>query len=318
MTQRGKRTAAVRHDRAAPRQQHVAARQVRPLRHPDRLLYEDLLRRALLEDLGGAGDLTTDAMVAEEARARASFIARRAGRIAGLRVALDTLRLLDAALGAEIEHGDGSDVAAGAVLARISGSARAILTGERVALNLLGRLSGIATATRDLTRAIEPHRARIADTRKTTPGLRLLEKYAVRVGGGANHRFGLDDAILIKDNHVAIAGGVREAIERARAAASHTTKIEVEVDSLEQLEQALALGADLVLLDNFAIDQLAEAVRRAAGRAVLEASGGITAATAAAVAATGVDLLSVGWLTHSAPALDVALDFEPRPSRATS
>ena len=151
------------------------------------------------------------------------------------------------------------------MLARVAGSARALLTGERVALNLLGRLSGIATATRDLTRAIAPHRARIADTRKTTPGLRLLEKYAVRVGGGANHRFGLDDAILIKDNHVAFAGGVRPAIERARAAAGHTTKIEVEVDSLEQLEQALALGADLVLLDNFSIDELAEAVRRTAG-----------------------------------------------------
>jgi nicotinate-nucleotide pyrophosphorylase (carboxylating) len=179
-----------------------------------------------------------------------------------------------------------------------------------VALNLLGRLSGIATASRDLTRAIEPHRARIADTRKTTPGLRLLEKYAVRVGGGANHRFGLDDAILIKDNHVAFAGGVRAAIERARAAAGHTIKIEVEVDSLTQLEEALALGADLILLDNFSTEEMAQAVRRTRGRAVLEASGGITAATAAAIAATGVDLLSLGWLTHSAPALDVALDIE--------
>jgi nicotinate-nucleotide pyrophosphorylase (carboxylating) len=318
MTQRGKKIAAARHDRAAVRQKPAAARQGGSLRHPDRLLYEDLLRRALLEDLGGAGDLTTDAIVEETARARASFIARRAGRIAGLRVALDTLRLLDATLEAEIANGDGADVEAGAVLARIEGAARSILTGERVALNLLGRLSGIATATRDLTRVIAPHRARIADTRKTTPGLRLLEKYAVRVGGGANHRFGLDDAILIKDNHVAIAGGVRRAIERARAAAGHTTKIEVEVDSLEQLEQALALGADLVLLDNFTIDQLTEAVRRTAGRAVLEASGGISAASAAAIAATGVDLLSVGWLTHSAPALDVALDFEARRSRATS
>jgi nicotinate-nucleotide pyrophosphorylase (carboxylating) len=280
------------------------------LRHPQRLLYEDLLRRALLEDLGGAGDLTTEAIVGEQERAAAGIVARRAGRIAGLRVALDTLRLLDPALEASVEHDDGADVEAGAVLARIEGRARAILTGERVALNLLGRLSGIATATRDLTRAIAPHRARVADTRKTTPGLRLLEKYAVRVGGGANHRFGLDDAILIKDNHVAFASGLGPAVERARAAAGHTVKIELEVDSLEQLDQALALGVDLVLLDNFSIPDLAEAVRRTAGRAVLEASGGITASTAPAVAATGVDLLSVGWLTHSAPALDVALDFE--------
>jgi nicotinate-nucleotide pyrophosphorylase (carboxylating) len=317
MTRRGSEDAAVRHELAAARQKPAATRQsargaraARPPRHPHRLLYEDLLRRALLEDLGGAGDLTTDAIVADEARAGACFVARRGGRIAGLRVALDTLRLLDPALVAGVTCGDGADVESGAVLARVEGAARALLTAERVALNLLGHLSGIATATRDLARAIAPHPARIADTRKTTPGLRLLEKYAVRVGGGANHRFGLDDAILIKDNHVAIAGGVRPAIERARAAAGHTVKIEVEVDSLEQLEQALSLGADCVLLDNFSTGELAEAVRRTAGRAVLEASGGITAATAAAIAATGVDLLSVGWLTHSAPALDVALDFE--------
>ena len=302
MTRRGDGDAAARQNAAAP------------LRHPERLLYEDLLRRALLEDLGGAGDLTTDAIVDDGIRARARFVARRAGRIAGLRIALDTLRLLDSALEAEVVHGDGDDVEAGSVLARVEGVARALLTGERVALNLLGRLSGIATATRDLARTTAPHRARIADTRKTTPGLRLLEKYAVRVGGGANHRFGLDDAILIKDNHVAIAGGVGPAIERARAAAGHTVKIEVEVDSLDQLDRALSLGADLVLLDNFSIEEMREAVRRAAGRAVLEASGGITAATAAATAATGVDLLSVGWLTHSAPALDVALDFERNPA----
>jgi nicotinate-nucleotide pyrophosphorylase (carboxylating) len=303
-------SAAARQKSAALPQPAPATRPQRPPRHPDRLLYEDLLRRALLEDLGGAGDLTTDAIVDDVAQARARFVARRPGRIAGLLIALDTLRLLDPALEAEVTHGDGADVGAGAVLARVEGAARALLTAERVALNLLGRLSGIATATRDLARTIAPHPARIADTRKTTPGMRLLEKYAVRVGGGANHRFGLDDAILIKDNHVAIAGGVAPAIERARAAAGHTVRIEVEVDSLEQLEQALALGADLVLLDNFSIDDLAEAVRRTAGRAVLEASGGITAATAASIAATGVDLLSVGWLTHSAPALDVALDFE--------
>ncbi|HVR30184.1 MAG TPA: carboxylating nicotinate-nucleotide diphosphorylase [Thermoanaerobaculia bacterium] len=280
------------------------------LRHPARLLYEELLRRALLEDLGGAGDLTTDAIVPVGARATAFVVARRSGRVAGLRIAIDALRLLDPSLDARVHHDDGADVDAGARVALVSGSARAVLTGERVALNFLGRLSGIATATRDLVRAIEPHRARIADTRKTTPGLRALEKYAVRVGGGANHRFGLDDAILIKDNHVAFAGGIRSAVERARAAAGHTVKIEVEVDSLAQLDQALALGVDLVLLDNFSIPDLTEAVRRTAGRAVLEASGGITPETAPRIAATGVDLLSAGWITHSAPALDVALDFE--------
>jgi nicotinate-nucleotide pyrophosphorylase (carboxylating) len=282
---------------------------VTDLRHPERFLYEDLLRRALREDLGGAGDLTTDAVVDRDARAAARFVARGAGRIAGLRIALDALRLLDPALEARVDHDDGADVGPATLLAAVEGSARALLTGERVALNFLGRLSGIATATRALARAVEPHRARIADTRKTTPGLRLLEKYAVRVGGGANHRFGLDDAILIKDNHGAFAGGVRPAVERARAAAGHTVKIELEVDSLEQLDLALELGVDLVLLDNFSIADLGEAVRRTAGRARLEASGGITLASAAAVAATGVDLLSVGWLTHSAPALDVALDF---------
>jgi nicotinate-nucleotide pyrophosphorylase (carboxylating) len=288
---------------------------VNDLRHPPRLLYEPLLRRALEEDLGGAGDLTTDAVVGEDASAAAVFVARRAGRIAGLHVAIDTLRLLDPALAAGVAHDDGADVEAGARLARVEGRARALLSGERVALNFLGRLSGIATAARDVARAVAPHRARVADTRKTTPGLRLLEKYAVRAGGGANHRFGLDDAILIKDNHVAFAGGLRPAVERARSAAGHTVKIEVEVDSLALLDQALALGADLVLLDNFSLDDLREAVRRTAGRAVLEASGGITAANAAAVAATGVDLLSMGSLTHSAPALDVALDFEARSTR---
>ena len=319
MTQRGKATAAARQKSAAVRQGRAAARQAAggmragapgALRHPNRLLYEDLIRRALLEDLGGAGDLTTDAIVPEESKAAAQFVARRAGRIAGLRVALDVLRLLDPELESSVQTGDGKDAEAGAVLARVSGSARALLTGERVALNLLGRLCGVATATRDLTRLIAAHQARVADTRKTTPGLRVLEKYAVRVGGGANHRFGLDDAILIKDNHVAFAGGVRPAIERARAAAGHTVKIEVEVDSLAQLDEALALGADLILLDNFSTDEMRAAVRRTAGRAVLEASGGINHDSAPAIAATGVDLLSVGWLTHSAPALDVALDFE--------
>ncbi len=275
------------------------------------LLYEDLVRRALAEDLGRAGDLTSDAVVPAAARAEAVLVARAAGRIAGLPMALAAFRLLDPSL-AIVEHAaDGQDVAAGAVLATVRGAARSILSAERTALNLLGRLCGIATATRDLAAAAAPHGARVVCTRKTTPGLRALEKYAVRAGGGANHRFGLDDAVLIKDNHRALAGGLRQAVERARRGAGHMVKIEVEVDSLAELDEALALGVDVVLLDNMRLDVLAEAVRRARGRALTEASGGIQPGSVAAIAATGVDLLSVGWLTHSAPALDVALDVLP-------
>jgi nicotinate-nucleotide pyrophosphorylase (carboxylating) len=293
------------------------------------LLYEDLVRRALAEDLGRAGDLTSDAVVPAEARAEAVLVARAPGRLAGLPVALAAFRLLDPSVELAAHAADGEDVAAGAVLATVRGSARSILSAERTALNLLGRLCGIATATRDLVAAVAAvapaaaaataagaatattHGARVVCTRKTTPGLRALEKYAVRAGGGANHRFGLDDAVLIKDNHRVLAGGLRPAVERARRAAGHLVKIEVEVDSLAELDEALALGVDVVLLDNMPLDVLAEAVRRARGRALTEASGGIRPATAAAIAATGVDLLSVGWLTHSAPALDVALDVLP-------
>ena len=293
------------------------------------LLYEDLVRRALAEDLGRAGDLTSDAVVPAETRAEAVLVARAPGRLAGLPVALAAFRLLDPSLTLAAHAADGDDVAAGAVLATVRGAARSILSAERTALNLLGHLSGIATATRDLVAAVAQvtqaataptatsttsttsHGARVVCTRKTTPGLRALEKYAVRAGGGANHRFGLDDAVLIKDNHRVLAGGLRPAVERARRGAGHMVKIEVEVDSLAELEEALALGVDVVLLDNMPLDVLAEAVRRARGRALTEASGGIRPATAAAIAATGVDLLSVGWLTHSAPALDVALDVLP-------
>jgi nicotinate-nucleotide pyrophosphorylase (carboxylating) len=275
------------------------------------LLYEDLVRRALAEDLGRAGDLTSDAVLPADLQAEAALVARAPGRLAGLPVALAAFRLLDPALAVEALAADGDDVEAGAVLARVRGAARAILSAERTALNLLGRLCGIATATRDLAAAVAPHGARVVCTRKTTPGLRALEKYAVRAGGGANHRFGLDDAVLIKDNHRALAGGLRAAVERARRGVGHMVKIEVEVDDLEELDEALALGVDVVLLDNMPIPTLTEAVRRASGRAVTEASGGIQPATAAAIAATGVDFLSVGWLTHSAPALDVALDILP-------
>ncbi len=272
------------------------------------LLYEPLVRRALEEDLGRAGDLTSDSVLLSHQTAAASVVARAAGRLAGLPVALSAFRLLDPAVEIETHAADGEDVEAGAVLATIRGWARAILSAERTALNLLGRLCGIATVTRQMVRLVEPYGARIVDTRKTTPGLRALEKYAVRCGGGHNHRFGLDDAVLIKDNHIALAGSLRTAVERARRAVGHLVKIEVEVDSLAQLHEALDLGVDVVLLDNMSLETLREAVALAKGRAITESSGGITPKTAAEIAATGVDLLSVGWLTHSAPALDVALD----------
>ena len=279
---------------------------------PPPLVYEPIVRRALEEDLGRAGDLTTDAIVPAGALARARIVARAAGRVAGLEIAASAFRLLDPAVEVAVEVPDGADVDAGASLAVVAGSARAVLTGERVALNLLGRLCGIATATREVVRAVERAnpRCRVVDTRKTTPGLRALEKYAVRAGGGANHRFGLDDAVLVKDNHLALAGGVAAAVERVRARAGHLVRVEVEVDTLEQLDEALAAGVDAVLLDNMAPATLREAVRRTAGRSVLEASGGITPETAPEIAATGVDLLSIGWLTHSVPSLDVALEID--------
>lgn len=274
------------------------------------LLYESLVRRALEEDLGRAGDLTSDAILPPDLRAEALVVARSEGRIAGLDASLAAFRLLDPGLEIEIALADGEDAAAGATLAVVRGAARSILSAERTALNLLGRLCGIATLTRDLVAVVAPHGAHVVCTRKTTPGLRALEKYAVRAGGGGNHRFGLDDAVLIKDNHVALAGGLRTAVERARGGVGHLVKIEVEVDSLDQLREALELEVDAVLLDNMTLDQLREAVGLAKGRALTEASGGIRPDTAAAIAATGVDLLSVGWLTHSVKALDVALDVE--------
>ena len=272
------------------------------------LLYEPLVRRALEEDLGRAGDLTSDAVLPPDLIATASVVVRAAGRLAGLQVTLCAFRLLDPSAEIEALAADGEDVEAGAVLATVQGHARTILSAERTALNFLGRLCGIATATRDMARLVEPHGARIVCTRKTTPGLRALEKYAVRCGGGHNHRFGLDDAVLIKDNHISLAGGLKTAVERARRAVGHLVKIEVEVDSLDQLREALDLEVDVVLLDNMSLATLREAVALAKGRAITEASGGINPQTAAEIAATGVALLSVGWLTHSAPSLDVALD----------
>jgi nicotinate-nucleotide pyrophosphorylase (carboxylating) len=274
------------------------------------LLYEDVVRRALLEDLGRRGDVTTDAIVPEDLAGQAAIVARASGRVAGLDPALLAFRLLDPQCRLAVRLADGADAAAGDVIARVTGSARALLTGERTALNLLGRLSGIATATRDVVARLEGLPTRVVCTRKTTPGLRALEKHAVRVGGGSSHRYGLDDAVLVKDNHVALAGGIAEAVRRARAEAGHMLKVEVEVDTLDQLDEALAIGVDAVLLDNMDLPTLAEAVRRSRGRAVTEASGGIRPDNVRAVAETGVDLVSLGWLTHSAPSLDVALDVE--------
>jgi len=276
-----------------------------------RIMLEPLVRAALLEDLGRAGDITTDAIVPADHRASVVLASRQQGVVAGLDLAALAFSLIEPAIEMKVEKPDGSRLMAGDVIATLSGPARGLLTGERVALNFLSHLSGIATATSGIVDAVAGHRARIVCTRKTTPGLRALEKYAVRCGGGSNHRFGLDDAVLIKDNHIAISGGVRPAIERARANVGHLVKIEVEVDTLEQLDEVLALGVDAVLLDNMSPDTLTTAVKMVAGRAITEASGRVNLTTAPAIAASGVDLISVGWLTHSAPILDIGLDTAP-------
>jgi nicotinate-nucleotide pyrophosphorylase (carboxylating) len=272
------------------------------------ILIDPLVRAALQEDLGRAGDVTTDSIVPAGVSARLALTARQAGVVAGLDLAAMAFRLVEPAIVFETLRPDGSAVAPGDVIAYVEGPARGLLTGERVALNFLCHMSGIASATAAIVVAVRPHKARITCTRKTMPGLRLVQKYAVRVGGGTNHRFGLDDAVLIKDNHIAVAGGIRPAVERARAAIGHLVKIEVEVDTLDQLREVLTLPVDAVLLDNMTPDQLGEAVRLIDGRLISEASGRITAATAPAVAASGVDLISIGWLTHSATVLDIGLD----------
>jgi nicotinate-nucleotide pyrophosphorylase (carboxylating) len=274
---------------------------------PD-LLIAPIVRLALAEDLGRAGDVTAKACIAPDARLSGVFAARKPGVVSGLACARLALAELDPMARFEALVADGLRVEAGTALARVEGDASAILSAERTALNLLGRMSGIATLTRAYVDAVTGAGARIVDTRKTTPGLRALEKYAVRCGGGINHRFGLDDAILIKDNHIAACGSVAEAVRRAKAFAGHLMKVEVEVDGLDQLDEALAHGPDVVMLDNFSLPDLAEAVRRAKGRAVLEASGGVTLETVRAIAETGVDVISVGALTHSASVLDIGLD----------
>ena len=275
------------------------------------LAIDEAVQRALDEDLGRAGDITSISTVPEATKAHAILIARQAGIIAGLPLAVATFQKLSTDINIEAHFRDGAAVAAGVHVLTISGRARAVLAGERTALNFVGRMSGIATLTADYVRHTAGTKLRICCTRKTTPGLRALEKYAVRCGGGFNHRFGLDDAILIKDNHIAVAGGVRPVLERARAHAGHLVKIEIEVDTLAQLREVLDTGlADVVLLDNMDIPTLTEAVRLAMGRVVLEASGGVTQDSIAKIAATGVDYASSGALTHSAPNFDVALDID--------
>lgn len=274
---------------------------------PD-LMLEPLVRNALLEDLGRAGDITTNAVIPAHHKWRGALAARQPGLVAGIDLARLTFRLLDPTIVFEPEVPDGAAVKLGGVIARVHGPARAILSAERTALNFLCHLSGIATATHVLVEAVKPHKARIGCTRKTTPGLRMVEKYAVRAGGGANHRFGLDDAVLIKDNHIRAAGGITAAVRHAREAVGHLVKIELEVDTLDQLGEAIGLPIDAVMLDNMEPDMLKKAVDLVAGRFVTEASGRVTAANVGAIAASGVDVISTGSITHSAPILDIGLD----------
>jgi nicotinate-nucleotide pyrophosphorylase (carboxylating) len=278
-------------------------------RPPGRLLLEPIVRAALLEDLGRAGDITSELTISPDTAATARLVARKAGRVAGLVAAETAFELADPALRMTVAIPDGADVAAGGVIATVEGPARALLTAERVALNFLGHLSGVASATAEVVAAVKGTPARIVCTRKTLPGLRLMQKYAVRCGGGFNHRFGLDDAAMVKDNHIRAAGGIAPAIRRLRDGLGHMVKIEVEVDTLTQLEEALSLGVDTILLDNMTTGDMRRAVAMAKGRAVLEASGNVTRETVRAIAETGVDYISSGALTHSAANLDIGLDF---------
>ncbi|MFA5901319.1 MAG: carboxylating nicotinate-nucleotide diphosphorylase [Hyphomicrobium sp.] len=278
------------------------------LRLPDSVV-ERAVAESLAEDLGLGGDITTDATVPAGTRASAAIAARKSGTIAGMQLAKVAFKTLDPFADFEIVVGDGGKVEAGGIIARVSGDARALLTAERTALNFLGHLSGIATLTARYVDAVTGTKAHVIDTRKTTPGLRALEKFAVRCGGGVNHRFGLFDAILIKDNHIVAAGGIGPALERARAHAGHMVKVEIEVTNLDELDDALQLDPDAVLLDNMSVSALKDAVAEVAGRVITEASGGVTLDTVRAIAETGVDLISVGALTHSAPVLDIGLDF---------
>lgn len=273
-------------------------------------IIEPLVRMALAEDLGRAGDITSDSTVPESAQACVVIAAREEGRIAGLDIAEAAFRMVDANLKITRLIREGADVKKGDEVMKVEGRARSILTAERVALNFMGHMSGVATLTLKMVRAVGNHKAKIAATRKTLPGLRAVQKYAVMVGGGIPHRYGLDDAVLIKDNHIAMSGGVRNAIRNAKAHIGHTVKIEVEVDTLEQLAEVLDEGVDIVMLDNMTGEQMKQAVAMVGGRAVVEASGGVTLARIPEIAATGVDLISSGAITHSAHNFDVGLDYK--------
>lgn len=280
---------------------------------PDAVL-RPLVERALSEDLGSAGDITSAATIPADRQAKASLNTRKAGIAAGLDLARLAFEIFDPTVLFTPLKKDGDAIEPGDCLATVAGPARSLLSAERVALNFLCRLSGIASETHKFVEAVKPHKARISDTRKTTPGLRAVEKYAVQAGGGVNHRFGLYDAVLIKDNHIAITGGIRQALEKIRKQIDPHVKVEVEVDSLEQLDEVLALlpniPAHTVLLDNMPPAMLKQAVEKVGGRLITEASGGVTLETVVAIAATGVDIISCGWLTHSAPILDIGMDIE--------
>lgn len=275
----------------------------------DRSVYQPIIDRALAEDLGLAGDLSGEGAIPAEAVSSADLVAREQGVLAGIDVAAAVFTTVDPGIDIQLKANDGDSVTTGTVVMTVSGPSRSLLIAERTALNLISMMSGVATATRALVDAVAGTGCRIADTRKTLPGLRALQKYAVRMGGGINHRFGLFDAVMIKDNHLVAAGGVRGAVEAVRLRVGHTVTVEVEVTSLEQLAELLEVGADIVLLDNMDLDTLSRAVEMVDGQMETEASGGITPDTARDVALTGVDVLSSGWITHSAPALDLALDF---------
>ena len=275
----------------------------------DDVLLKPLVENALTEDLGRRGDVTSQATIPADMQAQLQIKARQAGVICGMDLARLSFALVDAQIEFIAQVQDGETVEAGAVLATVKGNARHLLTAERTALNFMTHLSGIATATRQIVDSVAQYPAQITCTRKTIPGLRIVQKYAVRCGGGRNHRLGLDDAILIKDNHIAIAGDIKTAIQQAQKFAGHLIPIEVEVDTLEQLEQALDAGVSLVLLDNMSPETLSQAVTMCQGRAKTEASGGITPETVQAAASTGVDFIAMGYLTHSTTALDIGLDF---------
>ncbi len=274
------------------------------------LILEPLVRMALAEDLGRGGDITSDNVIPATARAHVVMASRQEGIIAGLDAAETAFKLVDPLLTVKRLVPEGAEVKAGDEIMEVAGCARSILAAERVALNFVGRLSGIATLTHKMVTAVGNHKAKICSTRKTTPGLRALEKYAVKIGGGMNHRLGLDDAVLIKDNHIAIAGGVTVALRRAKEGIGHMVKIEIEVDTLAQLQEALEEGTDAVMLDNMSLEDMATAVKMTAGRAIVEASGGVTLERIPKIAATGVDMISSGALTHSAPNFDVGLDYK--------